>query len=470
MKDDAQPVQKPPRKVPLAMKCPFKEELDRMEKAGIISKYDSISGPAPEWLNSFVTVRKPNGSLCICLDPTDLNKHMVRPVCNSYTLDEIIDKLRGSLFFAVFDTTKGFFHVPMDEKSRLLTVMLTPYGIYIYNVLAMGLADATDIFELCIHQLIQDLQGVLNIADDILVFGRTREEFNSNVISFLDRCVKEDIHLNPDKVQINMDNIPFFGHVLTKDGIQPDESKVKLILDWPVPENQKELQQFMGSVNYLSKFLVFLSDLCAPLQPLLKKDSEFIWTDTHTIAFNCINNMFQMMLDYNFLIPANLCSLKSMHQNEALVLLCFSVILLSKTHYLQRFLTICVQSLMPVKLSETESNYSNIERELLGVVFAVTHFKHFTYGRPVTIISDHKPLVSLFKKSLTSSSPHLSRMLLQILDYDLSIVYQEGSKMHLSDAISRLSIHKPDKGSTLPGMDITVHMKLNHVLIFLLFL
>ena len=112
---------------------------------------------------------------------------------------------------------------------------------------------------------------------------------------------------------------------------------------------------------------------------------------------------------------------------------------------------------MPAKLSETESNYSNIERELLGVVFAVTHFKHFTYGRAVTIISDHKPLVSLFKKSLTSSSPHLSRMMLQILDYDLSIAYQEGSKMHLSDAISRLSSHQLDKGSTLPGMDITVH-------------
>ena len=81
----------------------------------------------PEWLNLFVTVRKPNGSLRICLDLTDLNKHIVQPVCNSYTLDEIIDKLRGSLFFAVFDTTKGFFHVPMDEKSKLLTAMLTPY-------------------------------------------------------------------------------------------------------------------------------------------------------------------------------------------------------------------------------------------------------------------------------------------------------------------------------------------------------
>ena len=108
-------------------------------------------------------------------------------------------------------------------------------------------------------------------------------------------------------------------------------------------------------------------------------------------------------------------------------------------------------------LSETESNYSNIECELLGVVFATIHFKHFTYGRPITIISDHKPLVSLFKKSLANSSPRLSRMLLQILDYDLQIMYQEGSKMHLSGALSRLSLHKTEKGSTLPGMDISVH-------------
>ena len=77
LKDNAQSIQKPPRKVPLAMKHPFKEELDRMENAGIILKYDSISGPAPEWLNSLVTVQKPNGSLHICLDPTDLNKHIV---------------------------------------------------------------------------------------------------------------------------------------------------------------------------------------------------------------------------------------------------------------------------------------------------------------------------------------------------------------------------------------------------------
>ena len=58
-----------------------------------------------------------------------------------------------------------------------------------------------------------------------------KRNFNSNVISFLDRCVQEDIHLNPDKVQINTDSVPFFGHVLTKDGVQLDMSNVKLILD-----------------------------------------------------------------------------------------------------------------------------------------------------------------------------------------------------------------------------------------------
>ena len=97
------------------------------------------------------------------------------------------------------------------------------------------------------------------------------------------------------------------------------------------------------------------------------------------------------------------------------------------------------------RLSQTESNYSNIERELLGVVFSCLHFKHFAHGHKVTVITDHKPLVSLFKKSLGSSSPRLARMLLQILDFDLDVVYQPGSQMHLSNAISRLSSHHQTK-------------------------
>ena len=101
-------------------------------------------------------------------------------------------------------------------------------------------------------------------------------------------------------------------------------------------------------------------------------------------------------------------------------------------------------------LTSCESNYSNIERELLGVLFSVLHFKHFTYGRKVDIVTDHKPLVSLFRKSLTSASPRLSRM--------LDVMYQPGAKMHLSDALSRLTSHNDNsKAKSIPGLDITVH-------------
>ena len=138
---------------------------------------------------------------------------------------------------------------------------------------------------------------------------------------------------------------------LTKDGIQPDMSKVVLILDWPIPENQKELQQFMGSVNYLSKFLVFLSDLCAPLQLLLKKDSEFIWTDTHTIAFNHLKEHVSNDVKLQFFDCSKPLFIEvDASKHVALVQLCYKVILLSRILLHLRFQTICVQYLMLAKL------------------------------------------------------------------------------------------------------------------------
>ena len=109
----------------------------------------------------------------------------------------------------------------------------------------------------------------------------------------------------------------------------------------------------------------------------------------------------------------------------------------------------------------TESNYSNIEREMLGVVFSVLHFKHFMYGRQIHTITDHKPLITLFAKNLATTSPRLSHVLIKILDYVIVLHHQEGSKMHLSDAISRLSIHDSDvaksKAKLIADFNISIH-------------
>ena len=109
MQEGSTSIRKPARKVPLALCEKFKQE---MVKAGILTEVTPEMS-TPEWLNSFVIVKKLNGNLRVCLDPTDLNKHIICPICNMTSSEEIIDMLKGSMYFAVFNSTKSFFHVPL---------------------------------------------------------------------------------------------------------------------------------------------------------------------------------------------------------------------------------------------------------------------------------------------------------------------------------------------------------------------
>ena len=443
MKQNGTPVQKPPGRVPIAMKDKFRQELDSMEAQGIISKYDGHD-VSPKWLNSFVIVKKPSGALHICLDPKDLNKEILRLVGNTQTMDDVTHKLQHAKYFAIFNTSKGFFHIPLDQESKLLTAMLTSFGIYLYNISAMGLSNATDLFETCIREILQGLNGCTNIAD-VLVHSTTYDEFKSDVIYFLDHCVQKDVHLNPDKVKIDSYEVPFFGNILSKDGLSPDTKKVELIQQWPTPTNHKELQSFLGTVNYFSLFLAFLSDLCAPLQSLLKKYIEFIWMPVHQKALDEIklhvSNDVKLQF-YDSSKPLYI-EVDTSKKGIGVVMLQEDTIVINHnsnhdSNCDSKSGSEIPTNLRPIShasktLSTTESNYYNIECELLGVLFAVTHFKHFTYRRLVHVITDHKPLASLFRKVLVDSSPRLTRMLVQLLDYTLDVTYQPGANMHLVD-------------------------------------
>ena len=333
--------------------------------------------------------------------PTALNPYIVRPVCNARTLDEIIVMLKDAVHFAVFDSTKGFFHVPLDEALKMLTAMLTSLGIYIYNILAMVLSNATDIFESIIWQFLEGLNGTINIADDVLVFCCDYNSFKSNVISFLNRCGEKHLHLNPDKIQINIPDVSFFDQVLTKEGLKPDPHKVDVIKQLPTPTNVTELQSFLGSVNYLCKFIPYLSDLRQPLQGLLKSNSEFIWTQVHDKAFENLKQAICKDITLQFFDSDLPLYIEADASQKGI-----RVIMLqpdkshkntSKSEIPSNLRPVAYASKM---LTSCESNYSNIERELLGVLFSVLHFKHFTYGHKVHIITDHKPPVSLFRKVL----------------------------------------------------------------------
>ena len=291
------------------------------------------------------------------------------------------------------------------------------------------------------------------------MYGSTYDDFKTNVLVFLDRCVQEDMHLNPDKVKLDCPEVPFFGNVFSKDGLSPDTRKVELIQQWPTPMNQTELQSFLGTVNYLSHFLAFLSDLHVPLQALLKKGTEFVWTMVHQHTFNQIK-----------LHVSNDVKLQFYHANKPLyievntskkgigaVMLQSDSIVPNTAKSDEILMNLRPMSYASKTLSSTKSSYSNIECELLGLLFAITHFKHFTYGRRIHIITGHKPLVLLFRKSLVDSLPRLTRMLIQLLDYTLDVRYQPGAQMHLSNAISRLLMHDSNTGSTIENLDVSMH-------------
>ena len=138
----------------------------------------------------------------------------MRPVCNLNTLDEVSFKLKDTKFFSVFDDTKGFFHLSLNDKSKLLTAMLTPLRTYVFNVLAMSLSNWNDLCEFALRELLQGPKGIVNITDDILVFGATQQEHDSNVITFLERCLEVDLKLNPSKIRLNCSEVPFLGNVI----------------------------------------------------------------------------------------------------------------------------------------------------------------------------------------------------------------------------------------------------------------
>ena len=207
--EGAKPCRRPCRRVPIAMRQKFKDELDSLEHRDVLRKLKP--NEVPVWLNSFVCPVKDDGGLRVCLDPTGLNPYIVRPVFNSYTLDEISYKLKDAKVLTVCDANKGFFQVPLHKDSQLLTAMLTPEGIYVHNVLAMGLSLASDVFEQIIRDITKDLNGVLNIADDLLVYGATIEEHDRNLQALLTRCREVNLTLNPKKLKFKSDSVPFLG-------------------------------------------------------------------------------------------------------------------------------------------------------------------------------------------------------------------------------------------------------------------
>ena len=115
--------------------------------------------------------RKPNDSIRLCLDPTHLNKYILKPHHNSKTLDDILPKLSGAKKFSIVDSTKSFFKLSLTKRASLLTTFGTMYGCYCYLRVPMDASLSSDIYQYKVDEIFQDIRQCVGIADDIMIFG-----------------------------------------------------------------------------------------------------------------------------------------------------------------------------------------------------------------------------------------------------------------------------------------------------------
>ena len=141
--DGATPVVHPPRRVPVALKDKLKEELDRLQRLGII---EQVTEPTP-WVSSLVTVQKPNGQIRVCIDPKDLNRVLRRSHYPTPTVDKILPDLSRAKVFSTVDAKNGFCRVELDDDSSRLTTFNSPLGRFCWRRLPFGLCTAPEEFQ-----------------------------------------------------------------------------------------------------------------------------------------------------------------------------------------------------------------------------------------------------------------------------------------------------------------------------------
>ena len=353
-------------------------ELDKLCKEGILHKVD-ISEPI-EWLNSFVCVKKNNGKIRLCLDPTHLNKWIIRPHHSAKLVDDILHRLSGAKYFTVVDSTSLFFNHKLDEVSSKLTTFGMPFGRYRYLRMPMGAGLSSDVYQYKVDGHLEHIENCVAIADDIIAFGFNSDgmDHDATVRQIMNKAKQVGMRFNPAKCQFKCEEVKFFDMVLNRQGVVPDPAIIDALLKLPELKTEALLQSFLGMINYLSRFEPKIADLTHRLRILLKKSNEFIWTNVHSEDFR---KLIEIMCNSPKLLRYYRPDLDLYLETDASGVAIGMALLQSEQNDGSSLYPIAYGS---KNLTSAKTRYANIEHELLGIVGGLEKFNYFTFGKLVT--------------------------------------------------------------------------------------
>lgn len=421
------PVIQPFRRVPFSLQAPIYQELSSLEELDCI---EPVSGPS-KWVSPMVPVPKGENGVRICVDMRLANAAILDEKHPLPTIEDLLPLLKNAVMFSKVDLKMAYHQIELHPDSREITTFSTPFGLYRWKRLSLGLKCAPEMFQKIMENLLRSCKGVFIYLDDILIFGCSREEHDQNLTNLLHRIQGLGLTLSIEKCQFRKTELTFLGHILGTGFIKPTVDKVQAIREFRHPSSAAELRSFLGLVSYVGKFIPNLSTLLDPLQKVARQ-KEFSWSEQDSAVFEKVKKLLSAETNLGYFDP----DLRTIVMADASPVGLGAVLLQEKGSSIR---TICY---INRSLSAVERRYSQTEKEALALVFAVERLKYYLIGRQFDLITDHKPLEVIFGKR-SKPCARIERWLLRIQGFKFRVIYRSG-KNNIADPLSRLLPVNPD--------------------------
>jgi hypothetical protein len=416
----------------------IKENLDK----GFIRRSESPAG-AP-----ILFVKKKDGSLRLCVDYRGLNKVTTPNRCPLPLISETFDQLGNALYFTKFDMRGAYNLLRIAKGDEWKTAFRCRYGHFEYQVMPFGLMNAPGTFQAFVNDVLRDYLDdfVVVYLDDILIYSTTLEEHTAQVKKVLQKLQAAGISLKLEKCAFDQQEVHFLGFVIGTNGISMDPAKVAAIREWPTPKSAFDIQVFLGLANFYRRFVKNYSKIAAPLTALLKKNSKFLWSAAAQAAFEDLKSRLMSGPILHHFDHTKVCVIEPDASDYALGAVCSQYGedgLLHPVAFYSR------------KLLPAEMNYQIYDKELLAIVCAFKHWRHYLeFSASATeVLTDHRNL------EYFTTTRHLSRRQVRwsevLSDYNFVIKYRPGSLNGAADALSRRD--KPEgEGTALDKTAMTL--------------
>lgn len=423
------------RPVPYALMPKVEAALEKMEKSDIIERVSTADCAAP-----IVPVsKKDTNEVRVCGDFSVTYNSCADLV--QYPIPKIEDlhtALRGSTVFSVLDMSQAHHQVPIDTDSQRYLTINTHVGLFVFKRLPNGVHSGPAIFQQIMDSVLAGIPRVACYLDDILVAGNSKEDHLQNLATVFERLLSAGFTLNKSKCKFEQNSVTYLGHMIDSEGLHPTKEKLEAVQNAPTPKDVSEVKSFLGLMMFYSRFLPNHSTVLAPLNALLKKDQKWKWGTAQATAFEEAKKMLmksQTLVHYDDRLSLYLACDASSYGAGCVL-----------SHRIEnQDRPIAFAS---CTLTDAQKNYSQIEREAFSIVFGLRRFHQFLYGRSFVIVTDHRPLLSLFAPDRpvpSHTAAKLQRWALLLSSYKYTLEYRRSAAHANADSMSRLPL--PSKWS-----------------------